>query len=860
MKSNRVDSSASPKLIHRDSTSSTIGDVSTDSAITTTSAEDAETSSPAMEEKRRKHLENRSFVVHEIAETEQRYCENLQILIDKFKSPFEEQKIVPGVFVRIVFTGIQALLDFSHGFSQKLTALVDNWDDEISQLSPLFLEHREDFHVFLKFVDNYSNALAMIRRAEESNQAFKQFNEKCKHNRETQRQQLQDFLILPIQRATRYPLLLKDVRKHTPDDHPDFPGLSESLELMNQIAAQVNQVKQQEEEMTRMFTMFKLVEACPPNVIKYTRRVILETDVTDAKGGIVGTLGAVVAAATSGSVEKPTTRLYLLSDLLLLAKMQKKKLKFLRLLDLADIDVVASENGNMVTVEVLSDTLSAISATLVTKHTGPGGPLLSAHGPETPSGPLPGTYTFVFPDSKAKQSFVLAIMSKIRVTKEQRDSEGSVFSLPRGMMSTDGTIGRGSHPHTTSLSPTGSPNLPISITIPSNLAAPHTPSDSLVTTPVSRSPRNSMISTGNTMTSGVFNLNRNTDNEDVSSTMALPSVPTLPLPLPRADENGVKVLMGAPPPSLMMLPTHGSSPRVQDLEDGGFDRSLTDSSPANDDTDEVLTSTRSRLSTIAQFGRSAPPSPEEDYAGPTSDSKQEFGRLMGGISDNFQSPNSSLAASPASSNDEFRAPSKQGFLFKRTPSLRNITLSESNLSAVRKILFSEEDIGDGEEVPEIHPSTGVTVSSPVSRAPSSNSINACITFPLEIDDEGEEKQSSGEEDESSTSTSASGAFASVMSSAFGLIRRTSSPVNSPNGKGRAASPVVGKAGKKGSRLKSSSPSTHRRGNSDVTNLATTEASELSMEADSKDSVAPARKIYWSSLTGVLRGNRNPPTE
>ncbi|KNE71166.1 hypothetical protein AMAG_15829 [Allomyces macrogynus ATCC 38327] len=365
--------------------------------------------------KLRKAMELRMYIANEVYETEQSYAELLATMEDKIRKPIEDQKLAPAVFCRMVFYGIAELRLFAKQFLDDLAALMANWDDT-SQLGPLFLAHRDDFAVFHKFVDNYANALSMVRRGEEANPAFRAFNERCKSSKDTHRQSVQDFLILPIQRATRYPLLLKDVRKHTPEDHPDYPVLTMALEMMNEMAAQVNHVKQHEEEMTRMFTMFKQVEGCPPNVIKYTRRVILEAEVADVSSGLVSLVGMGMGM---GGALKPAYRLFLLSDLLLLAKVHKKKLKFVRLLDLADIDFTEEPRGLVCSLTIKPESMSSQSLTLVNKHQGESGSVLQLH------------YAFAFHDDKARHGFTLAITSKIRATAEQRAKEGGVFSLPR---------------------------------------------------------------------------------------------------------------------------------------------------------------------------------------------------------------------------------------------------------------------------------------------------------------------------------------------------------------------------------------------------------------------------------------------
>ncbi len=40
---------------------------------------------------------------------------------------------------------------------------------------------------------------------------------------------INDFLIKPVQRLPKYVILLKDLLKHTPKDHPDYNNITKAL-------------------------------------------------------------------------------------------------------------------------------------------------------------------------------------------------------------------------------------------------------------------------------------------------------------------------------------------------------------------------------------------------------------------------------------------------------------------------------------------------------------------------------------------------------------------------------------------------------------------------------------------------------
>jgi hypothetical protein len=61
------------------------------------------------------------------------------------------------------------------------------------------------------------------------------------------RQSLDSFLIMPVQRIPRYILLLSELKKHTPSDHPDYPKITEAWTSMQEVANYVNEKKRESE-------------------------------------------------------------------------------------------------------------------------------------------------------------------------------------------------------------------------------------------------------------------------------------------------------------------------------------------------------------------------------------------------------------------------------------------------------------------------------------------------------------------------------------------------------------------------------------------------------------------------------------
>ncbi|XP_068064226.1 phosphatidylinositol 3,4,5-trisphosphate-dependent Rac exchanger 1 protein isoform X8 [Anomalospiza imberbis] len=60
---------------------------------------------------------------------------------------------------------------------------------------------------------------------------------------------LEGYLLTPIQRICKYPLLLKELAKRTPSKHPDHPAVQNALQAMKTVCTNINETKRQMEKL-----------------------------------------------------------------------------------------------------------------------------------------------------------------------------------------------------------------------------------------------------------------------------------------------------------------------------------------------------------------------------------------------------------------------------------------------------------------------------------------------------------------------------------------------------------------------------------------------------------------------------------
>lgn len=98
------------------------------------------------------------------------------------------------------------------------------------------------FEAYKDYGRGYYDGNSLASEYKRTNSKFKKFlsdQGKC-HSSVVSLDLLESLLITPIQRIPRYNLLLADLIKNTPEDHPDLPKLKEALKRMIEMAEQVN--------------------------------------------------------------------------------------------------------------------------------------------------------------------------------------------------------------------------------------------------------------------------------------------------------------------------------------------------------------------------------------------------------------------------------------------------------------------------------------------------------------------------------------------------------------------------------------------------------------------------------------------
>ncbi|XP_059829736.1 active breakpoint cluster region-related protein isoform X1 [Hypanus sabinus] len=197
-----------------------------------------------------KRLEMRSLVLSGVLTSEELYLNQLEALLLPLKplkaAATTSQPVLTHQQIDTIFYRVTEIHQVHQQFTDGLRAHIQHWDAHPT-VGQLFHTLAESLGVYKEFVDNYKLAIEMVEHCSSANNNFRKISEdikvkSCKDPKETSTSvTLEALLYKPIDRVTRSTLVLHDLLKHTPVDHPDYPLLEDALRISHNLLSSINQ-------------------------------------------------------------------------------------------------------------------------------------------------------------------------------------------------------------------------------------------------------------------------------------------------------------------------------------------------------------------------------------------------------------------------------------------------------------------------------------------------------------------------------------------------------------------------------------------------------------------------------------------
>ncbi|XP_044735192.1 probable serine/threonine-protein kinase DDB_G0282963 [Chrysoperla carnea] len=195
-----------------------------------------------------KRRAERKEIITEIVETEEKYARDLQIILEEFYQPMLVAGLLNAEQLAAVFLNVEELLENSQSFAERLRdALeisIEQGDEDLLtiDIGRLFLDAASMLHAFESYCVRQAAAGLLLANLEKEKELLRIFLKVSQmENTVLRRMNLNSFLMVPVQRVTKYPLLLIRLNKVTPAHLEEMKeNLTEAQRLVEQHLGQMN--------------------------------------------------------------------------------------------------------------------------------------------------------------------------------------------------------------------------------------------------------------------------------------------------------------------------------------------------------------------------------------------------------------------------------------------------------------------------------------------------------------------------------------------------------------------------------------------------------------------------------------------
>uniref|UniRef100_A0A914UMR1 Guanine nucleotide exchange factor DBS n=2 Tax=Plectus sambesii TaxID=2011161 RepID=A0A914UMR1_9BILA len=184
-----------------------------------------------------------SFVISELVSTEQIYARELRSVVDFYLRPFDDVANQPAISpslrgrADIVFGNLEELVDFHE---RQLLPDFNAAGESAAAIARCFSAKRDSFlSLYNNYCQNKPRSEALRRDHVDACKFFADCQKRAGHPLP-----LSAYLLKPVQRITKYQLLLKELRRHANNDaHDDIDvALDAMLDLLAQLNAAMHQL------------------------------------------------------------------------------------------------------------------------------------------------------------------------------------------------------------------------------------------------------------------------------------------------------------------------------------------------------------------------------------------------------------------------------------------------------------------------------------------------------------------------------------------------------------------------------------------------------------------------------------------
>ncbi|XP_056336813.1 intersectin-2a [Danio aesculapii] len=196
----------------------------------------------------------RQGYIHELIQTEESYLEDLELAVEVFYKPMAESGRLTEAEMSLIFVNWRELIMCSTKLLKALRVRKKTAGERmpVQVVGDILSSELSHMQAYIRFCSCQLNAAALLQQKTDKSLDFKLFLKKIASNYRCKGMPLSSFLLKPMQRITRYPLLIKNILENTPPAHADHSNLQAALEQAEELCSQVNEAVREKENSDRL--------------------------------------------------------------------------------------------------------------------------------------------------------------------------------------------------------------------------------------------------------------------------------------------------------------------------------------------------------------------------------------------------------------------------------------------------------------------------------------------------------------------------------------------------------------------------------------------------------------------------------
>uniref|UniRef100_F6QZ26 TIAM Rac1 associated GEF 2 n=1 Tax=Ornithorhynchus anatinus TaxID=9258 RepID=F6QZ26_ORNAN len=202
-------------------------------------------------------------VIQELMDTEKSYVKDLSCLFELYLEPLQSETFLTQDEMESLFGSLPEMLEFQKVFLETLEDGISSSSDFslletpsqfrklLFSLGGSFLYYADHFKLYSGFCANHNKVQKVLERAK-TDKAFKAFLD-ARNPTKQHSSTLESYLIKPVQRVLKYPLLLRELVSLTDNESEEHYHLTEALKAMEKVASHINEMQKIYEDYGTVF-------------------------------------------------------------------------------------------------------------------------------------------------------------------------------------------------------------------------------------------------------------------------------------------------------------------------------------------------------------------------------------------------------------------------------------------------------------------------------------------------------------------------------------------------------------------------------------------------------------------------------